>query len=174
MEISKRDGKGTYVKSLKDIRLSDGRVVGVFQGERGDNPALDILVKYEEPGKRVRTPQHLHWAIDLLLKKEHNKVLTKRLIKYLLEVWEKTVPFRTKAEQQACELRFARPENLVEFKELDRYGEYSVEFIAHILELIMIQEKTGSSKAHMFKGVLEAILNDKDIFSIVSAAGYKG
>ena len=174
MEYSLRDGKGTKSKSIKEFKLKDGRVIGVFQGSRGQNPDLDIIVKYQEKGKDVRTPQHIHWAIDLLIKKEHNKELTKKFIRYLLGMWDKIQPFRNKEEQQKCELKFTNPENMKEFEELNKYGEYSVEFIGHILELIMIQEKTGNIQAHMFKETLEAIYNDKDIFSIVSKATYTG
>ena len=169
-------GKGK-INSLKDFNLSDGRIIGVFQGARGENPYLDIIVKYKDKytkGKICRTPQHIHWAIDLLIKKEHNKELTKRFVSYLLNMWQKIEPFRDKEEQQKCELKYTNPENLKEFEELNQYGEYSIEFIGHILELIMMQEKTGSAKAHMFKGVLEAIYKDKDIFSIVSKATYRG
>jgi len=35
---------------------------------------------------------------------------------------------------------------------------------------MMIEEKTGLSTAFMFKGVLDAIIQEKDIFSIVSKA----
>ena len=169
-------GRGR-VNSLKDFKLSDDRIIGVFQGSRGENPELDIIVKYKDKyvkTKTCRTPQHIHWAIDLLIKKEHNKELTKRFVGYLLNMWQKINPFKNKEEQQRCELRCTNPENLKEFEELNCYGEYSIEFIGHILELIMIQEKTGSAKAHMFKGVLEALYNDKDIFSIVSKATYSG
>ena len=174
MEYSKRDGKGTKAKSFKEFNLKDGRIIGVFQGSRGQNPDLDIIVKYKEKKKQVRTPQHIHWAIDLLIKREHNKELTKKFIRYLLIIWNKIKPFKTKAEQQKCEMRFTNPENLKSFEELNQYGEYPIEFIGHILELIMIQEKTGNVKAHMFKETLEAIYEDKDIFSIVSKATYTG
>ena len=169
-------GRGR-VNSLRDFNLSDGRIIGVFQGGRGENPELDIIVKYKDKyvkRKTCRTPQHIHWAIDLLIKKDHDKELTKKFVSYLLNMWQKIIPFKNKEEQQKCELNYTNPENLKEFEELNRYGEYSIEFIGHILELIMIQEKTGSAKAHMFKGVLEAIYNDKDIFSIVSKATYSG
>gem|GEM_PF-6623968 len=89
-------------------------------------------------------------------------------------MWGRAEPFRNKEEQQRCELKYTNPDNLKEFEKLNQYGEHSVEFIGRILELIMIQEKTGSAKAHMFKGVLEAIYNDEDIFSIVSRATFKG
>ena len=174
MQFSIRDGKGTKAHSFKEFVMKDGVKVGVFQGARGQNPDLDIIVKYQQPGKAVRTPQHLHWSIDLIIKKEHNKELTKKFIEYLLNMWYKVQPFKTKEEQQKCELRYSSRDKLKEFEPLDKYGEYTVEFIACILELIMIQEKTGLATAFMFKGVLEAIYKDKDIFSIVAQARYNG
>ncbi len=60
MQYSLRDGKGTKATSFKEIELNDGVVIGVFQGSKGNNPDLDIIVKYQKSGGRVRTPQHLH------------------------------------------------------------------------------------------------------------------
>lgn len=174
MRISKRDGSGEYITAFKEFRLKNGTVIGVFQGSRGENPALDIIVKYREPGKQVRTPKHLHWAIDLLIKKEHDPNLTKMFVYYLLSMWDKVVPFRSKEEQQECLLRYSGDEYLSKFYDLDKYGEYSVEFIAKVMELIMIQEKTGLATAFMFRGVLESIYEGKDIFSIVASAGFNG
>ena len=103
-----------------------------------------------------------------------NKELTKKFIEYLLNMWYMIQPFKSKEEQQKCELRYCSRDKLKEFELLNIYGEYTVEFIACILELIMIQEKTGLATAFMFKGVLEAIYKEKDIFSIVAQARYNG
>ena len=166
--------KGERHESFKEFRLRDGTVIGVFQGTYGEKPDLDILIKYVEPGKRIRTPQHIHWAIDLLIKKEHNTPLTRKFLGFLLEVWNQTLPFATKKEQQSCDLHFSSDEKLNEFSELDDYGEYSVEFIAKTMELMMIEEKTGREGAFMFRDVLESLLAGKDIFTIVSTARYNG
>src|SRR3989344_2077920 len=66
----KKDGKEHI--AVKTIKLTDGTVIGVFEGERGHNPDHDILIKYQEQGKRLRTPKHIHWVIDLLIKMEKN------------------------------------------------------------------------------------------------------
>lgn len=73
MEISKRDGTGERQRSFKDFVLANGTVISVFQGSRGQKPDLDIIVKYQERRKQVRTPKHLHWAIDLVIKKNINR-----------------------------------------------------------------------------------------------------
>jgi hypothetical protein len=159
--------------SFKEFRLKNGFIIGVFQGDRGKNPDLDIIVRYRKGIGNVRTPQHIHWAIDLLIKREHNRQLVEDFVRYLMGLWDKVKPFASKEEQQTCELRFTGAGELGKFEELDQYGEYPVEFIVHLIELLMIQEK-NSDKAFMFKGVLEAILKGKDIFTIVSAAGFRG
>lgn len=164
------------ITSIKEFQIDDQTIVAIFQGARGDRPELDIIIKYTDKSSkgRVRTPKHIHWAIDLLIKKEHNEDLTKKFIIYLLDVWNNVQPFKTKKDQQNCTLIYSQPNQLRDYLDLNNYGEYSIQFISTILELIMIQEKTGSMKAHMFKDTLEAILNDKDIFSIVSRATYIG
>ncbi len=160
--------------SFKEIPTKKKIVIGVFQGNRGANPDLDVIIKYQEPEQQVRTPKHLHWTIDLLIKKEHNRTLTLEFIKFFLDMWDKVKPFTTKAEQQECELTESTDAYLKRFESLDQYGEYSVEFISKVIELLMIQEKTGLKEAFMFKDLLQAIYDEKDIFSIVSAASYNG
>ncbi len=174
MEYPLRDGKGTKAKSFHEIELEEGTKIGLFQGSKGKNPDLDFIVKYQEKGKSVRTPRHLHWTIDLLIKKEHNRELTLNFVKFLLDMWESVKPIRSKEEQQNPPLKFSTKERLEEFGELDGYGEYSIEFMSTVIELLMIQEKTGMEGAFMFKGVLEAIYNEKDIFSIVAQARHSG
>ena len=159
---------------IKEFLLEDGTKIIVYQGTFGNNPDLDIKVKYREPGKRERTPSHLHWAVDLMLKKEHNAELTKEFVRFLLEMWEKVSAFKTKEEQQVCQLKYSGRDQIFQYFPLNSYGDYSVEFIAKIMELLMIQEKTGLATAFMFKGVLESIYTDKDIFSIISSARFNG
>ena len=147
------------IKAFKEFALKDGTIIGIFQGSKGKNPELDIVVKYKDSYTKsvVRTPKHIHWVIDLLI-----------------YMYDKIAPFKTKAEQQKCELKFTNPENIKKFEELDKYGQYSIEFIGHVIELLSIEEKTGFEGAFMFKEVLTALKNKKDIFSIVSSATHNG
>ena len=83
-------------------------------------------------------------------------------------------PFRSKAEQHRCELRQTTREKLKRFGPLDGYGEYKVEFIGHLIELMMIMEKTGMDKAFVFKELMDSILREDDIFTIVAKATQVG
>jgi len=172
--VKTKSGETTKLTAIKEFKLKNGTVIGVFQGSYGSCPDLDIIVKYQERGKRVRTPAHIHWAIDLLIKKEHNPELPLEFIKYLRDMWEKVQPFTSKSEQQKCELNLTSPNDLKKFEELDKYGKYPVEFIGHVIELMMIEEKTGDRDAFMFKGVLDALYSGAEIFQIVQKATYRG
>jgi len=77
--------KGKLHKSFKDIICSNGTVISIFQGERGENAELDIRICYKDKYTKgpKRTPKHIHWVIDLLIKKENSRELTMEFIRYL-------------------------------------------------------------------------------------------
>ena len=165
--------------SLQEFDVDNGdTIIAVFQGSRGGNPALDIIVKYHQRGKQLRTPKHLHWAIDLLIKKQHRGALTDEFVEFLIALYDQLQPFDSpadRADRLENQIGVAFNEELLErFQQLNEFGEYSVEFTGYILELMGICEKTGNPKAFMFRRVLSAIMDGQDIFGVVSAAGYSG
>ena len=164
---------------IKEFKLNDKRnaIVWVYQGSRGDQRNLDIKVKYWDnlsKTKSGRTPKHIDWVIDILLKKEHNRELTLAFVKYLLDTYDRIEPFNTKDEQQKCELKYTRTDELKKFEPLNQYGQFSIEFLGCVMELLSIEEKTGSAKAHMFRDVINALLTSNDIFAITNTATFRG
>ncbi|MFH1752354.1 MAG: hypothetical protein ABH821_05460 [archaeon] len=166
----KQDGKEHI--SIKEIGLSDGTVIGIFEGSRGANPDHDILIKYQEKGKRLRTPKHIHWVIDLLIKKEHNKELTVKFMKYLRAMYEKVEAFKSKKDRERCVIKETTYEKLRKFKKLNQYGEYKVDFIGHLIELMIKMEKNTPQEkpARVFRELMDALIQEKEIFVIVSKA----
>ena len=77
--------KGVNHKPITYWKTDGVTEVAIYQGSRGERPDLDFIVKYKEEGKRLRTPSHTHWIVDLLVKAEVNKVLLVS-IPYLLLV----------------------------------------------------------------------------------------
>ena len=75
LEGSKYRNNNTQ-KSIMDIKIDDNYTIYVFQGNISKN---DILIKYSKNGKRMRTPKHIHWVIDILLKEQINKLVSKGL-----------------------------------------------------------------------------------------------
>ena len=158
--------------SIKEIKLSDGTTIGIFAGNRGANPDHDILIKYQEEGKRLRTPKHIHWVIDLLIKKEHNKELTLRFMNYLREMYDRVEAFKSKEDRALCFIKETTSSKLKEFEELNKYGEYKVDFIGHLIELMIKMEKNTppDKPAKVFKELMDAMIHEKEIFVIVSKA----
>ena len=76
---------GKELTSIVDIFFDNNYTIYVFQGNISKN---DIIVKYSEEGKRMRTPKHIHWAVDLLLKLQAEKELTRNFIKEIRHDWE--------------------------------------------------------------------------------------
>lgn len=158
--------------SIKEITLNDGTIIGIFEGDRGFNKDHDIIIKYQEKGKHVRTPKHIHWVIDLLIKKQHKPKLTLKFMKYLRAMYDKVEGFKSNEERANFVLKETSKERLKPFKKLDKYGEYKVEFIGHLIELMIKMEKNTSPEkpARVFRELMDAMIQEKEIFTIVSKA----
>lgn len=138
---------------------------------KGRKSPLDFKVRYQEPGKHVRTPKHIHLIIDLYMKKTGNKELTMKLVDHIINnIILKVKP----AESFPPKLQIFSPEHVSKFEELDKYGEYPVEFLLVITELIMIQEKTNYPGGVMNLKLFRSFRKEDDIFSVVSAATFRG
>jgi hypothetical protein len=146
----------------------DNIKVFVSKGTKVESP-YDFRVHYQEPNKRVRTPKHIHLIIDLYIKLSRNQELTLKLVDYLIDMMKK-LKSETKYPPS---LQIYDKRDISQFEELNRYGEYSVEFILLVTELIMIQEKTNYPNGTMNIKVFERFRNKHDdIFAVVSAATF--
>ena len=153
--------------------------VAIYQGTLSE---YDVLIKYRqlENGKwsRIRTPKHIHWAVDLLIKQHLENNETERLLEHLMWVWDNNIqPIRSEDERT----RLLNPQILLdevneeasEYPALAEKGEYSVKFLLLLARLLMIQEKTNYEGAFMFRELLEQLKEHKDIFKIVSTATHR-
>jgi len=170
MEFKPRGQPKKY--SIKEIPLSDGTIIGVFEGNRGFIKDHDIIIKYQEKGKHVRTPKHIHWVIDLLIKKQHKPELALKFMKYLREMYDRVEGFKSKEDRAQFILKETSKEKLRPFEELNKYGEYKVEFIGHLIELMIKMEKNTPPEkpARVFRELMDAMIQEKEIFVIVSKA----
>jgi len=167
--------------TLLDVfKIGKNYILGVYEGRLSPN---DILIKYrqkERDGKwsRIRTPKHIHWAVDILMKMQKEKELTQRFLRFLLKKWEKVKPIESSSDRlELINVHKYIEENSKEinkFKDLNKAGEYSIEFLIILAELLMLQEKTNKRDAYMFKNLLTALLEGEDIFKIVSIATHRG
>jgi hypothetical protein len=149
--------------------MNDDTLIAIYQGFRGENPELDFILKYKEHGKRLRTPSHTHWIVDLLVKSEQNKNKVGRFIGLMLERYYQLEPFSTVEERNQYELE--EPFRIdVEFDDLNGYGYYKMDTLTSFIELFSINEKQTSG-AFMFKTLLELVKDycdgKKDFYQVV-------
>ena len=163
---------GPRVESLNQFELDDGTTVAIFQGFRGENPDLDFIVKYKEPGKRLRTPSHTHWIADLIVKGEVDKANTLSLVNELIEIYDNVSPFNSAEERDTYELIYAQELPIV-YSKLDSVGSLSLELIGTLVELFSKCEKQTTG-AFMFRNMLtlvrDYLMGKKDYYQIIGTS----
>jgi len=170
--------KGETFAPLKIFTPDDKTVVGVYQGTLSK---YDILIKYRQQHKnhgwsRIRTPKHIHWAVDLLLKMHADKRKIGDFLDFLIKVWCQTKPIRNPDERNKVldirNLLNRHKDKIQEYQDISQFGEYKIEFLILLAKLLMIQEKTNREDAYMFKNLLYALKKGEDISKIFSISTY--
>ena len=158
---------GVEYHPLKTWSFNDQTEVGIYQGFRGENPNLDFIVKYKEKGKRLRTPSHTHWIVDLLVKCEYSKEIVGEYVQKMLDYYERTEPFNSVDERNNYELSFYPT---FDYDSLNQHGYYSIETLTAFIELFTKCEKQTTG-AFMFKTLLQLVKDycdgKKDFYQIV-------
>lgn len=163
---------------LLSFQVGNDYMIGVYQGSLSQ---FDIIVKYKQKEKgrwsRLRTPKHIHWAVDIIIKQHMLPAVTQLFIDELIVFWNQTTSITSLAERN----QFLNAQSLLHsanaiarnYQNLNGKGEYSVEFLCVLAILLMRQEKTNNPNAYMFKKLLEALRAKDDIFKIVSVATHR-
>ena len=164
---------GKNKKAILEIDF-DNYTLYVFQGEFSK---FDILIKYKKANLRLRTPKHIHWAVDVLIKMQGQKRLVNKFLIKVKDVWNDCAPLPDNDYETLRSLIENNIEKigLDEYKKLNKYGEYPVDFLFVLMLLLSLQEKTNRPDAYMFGNILDELLEtDYDIFKVVSTAGFSG
>jgi len=161
--------KGVNHKPIKYWKTDNVTEVAIYQGSRGERPDLDFIVKYKEEGKRLRTPSHTHWIVDLLVKAEVNKPALLGYVNDMIDLYDGTTPFKTVEERNVYTLK--QPTLMSsKYRVLQGHGYYSIETLTSFIELFSICEKQ-STGAFMFRGLLTLVKQycegTKDFYQIV-------
>ena len=159
------------------IPINGTYILGIYKGTLS---AFDILLRYRqkegERWSRIRTPKHIHWAVDMLIKHYSEPHETDLLLDSLLNQWEQTVPLESKEAQEYLlsseRLLDDVNDEAMKYDNLAGKGENSVKFLILIAKLLMVQEKTNRHDAYMFKNLLEKLKEHRNIFEIVSTATF--
>ena len=167
--------KRLKLKPISVIRLNDSYILAIYPGRKSD---ADIIIKYRQKLKNgkwsnIRTPKHIHWTVDLLIKSYSNRELTSKFIDELMKVWEKIQPIKSKEERDKLSLEQLLEydqETIEKFKELSKYGEYNIKFLILLAQLLMLQEKTNYPHGKIFQTLLKKLKQGEDIFTILATA----
>ena len=149
-------------------------IIYVFQGNLSQ---FDIVIKYKKDGKRIRTPKHIHWVVDILMKMQGNEELAKKYLLAIQKCWNTCVPLSNNDFETLKGLieNGEKDIEIEQYFDLNAFGEYDVEFLYVLMELLAVQEKTNRADAYMFGKIIEELLEaDRDIFKIISTAGFGG
>lgn len=171
--------KGVLHEPIKTLRVNDGIIISVYKGSFSK---FDILIKYRQKSKngkwsRIRTPKHIHWTVDILMKMQSYKKLTKEFIDFFINIWNNTNPIETERRRQSIDLQSLLQLNkreIEKFKKLSKCGEYNVRFLILLAKLLMIQEKTNLADAYMFRNLLDSLKEGQNLFNILSKASHTG
>lgn len=170
------------IQPIAIIPVNGKYILGVYKGVLSE---FDILLRYRQKDitqksgwSRIRTPKHIHWAVDILLKMQSNEKETKRFLDFLILSWENSIkPLKSENDQKKLlninTLLKEVNKEAKTYESLAEKGEYSIKFLILIAKLLMVQEKTNMEKAFMFKQLLFALKEGQDIFKIVSIATHK-
>ncbi len=168
-------------RPLNAFKINDLYVIGVYEGKLSE---YDIIIRYRQKNKntgewsKIRTPKHIHWTVDMLLKMLSSPELTREFLDFLAERWEKVEPLRSEEERKLRTsyeyIAKTYEKELDRYFELGKYGEYSIKFLIFLAELLMTQEKTNREDAYMFRKLLDAIKRGEEIYKIISIATLKG
>lgn len=108
------------------------------------------------------------------MKLQGNPSLTKSFLQTMKKYWDNCKPLQNndfESIKKIAEYKF----DSNKYTDLNRYGEYDIEFVFSLIRLLSVQEKTNRVDAYMFGKILDELLKDSlDIFKIVSTAGFGG
>lgn len=143
--------------------------IAIYQGNRGQNPELDFIVKYKEEGKRLRTPSHTHWIVDMLIKSGAGRQELMKYVVDMIKIYDDTIPFKTIQERNDYVLIYPN-KMLSKHRTLQGHGHYSIETLTSFIELFSICEKQNDG-AFMFRGLLSLVKEycegKKDFYQII-------
>ena len=143
----------------------NGTVIGVSPGKKSTH---DFRVRYRAVGKRLRTPKHIHIIIDLYMKLNGNEKLTMVLVDHIISVIGQLRPVKSYPPK----LQIFHPRAIKKFASLNKYGEYSVDFLLVVSELIQIQEKTNYPKGNLNLSLFTQFRQKSEIYNVVGTATF--
>ena len=97
MKLPSMINKG--IEPLYSTKVNGKYIIAIYQGQISE---FDILIKYRqfenEKWSRIRTPKHIHWTVDMLIKLYQDENTTQEFLDRLISLWTETKGIKTKTE----------------------------------------------------------------------------
>lgn len=144
----------------------------IYTGSKNPN---DIRLRYKKTDTQMRTPKHMHWLLDLILKKEKYPQLTNEFVEMLIDKYSKITTLPTPGFDDYKDFcRKLLEENLRKYKSLSKAGEYQVEFLYLMITLLIAQEKTNYPSGGLFQEMLKSLQYEKvEVFKLLGSEWWK-
>lgn len=146
-------------KAINTYVTTDGIIIGMFQGDRGQFPEIDFIVRILKPGvdERPFPPPHSYWVVDLMMKIIVFRNDVRKILEFYLEFYDTVVPFETQQARENYKLKTV--ERITkEYKHIEQSCTLSLEYVATIIELFCLNEKRNEG-AYMFRDLLKILLD---------------
>jgi hypothetical protein len=148
-------------------KTSRGVEILVERGKKQESQYA-FIIRYRDPATRagrIRTPKHIHPIVEMYVKQAYNPNLTLQLRDHILLVFDQVQA----VTQFPPHLQVFKPSDTIPFAPLDAVGEFSVEFLLVVTELLFIQEKTNYPQGSLTRNLYVAF-GVRDRFQVVQAA----
>lgn len=146
-------------KAINTYVTTDGVVIGMFQGSKGQFPKIDFIVKILKSGadERPFPPLHSLWVVDLMLKINDYKKEVREILTYYIKFYDDLVPFQSANARKDYKLQTV---NYIvkKYSHLEQKHTLSLEYVAIIIELFCLNEKRNKG-AYMFRNLLQKLLD---------------
>ena len=105
----------------------------------------------------------------MYVKHAHNPLLTLKLKEHILTMLSQIKPVNSFPPN----LQFFKPTHIEQFKDLDRVGEFNIEFLLVVTELVAIQERTNYPTGTLTESLYKSF-GVKDRFQVIQKAVWRG
>ncbi len=146
-------------EAINTYKTVDGIIIGMFQGQRGQFPKIDFIVKILKPGKEEKSfpPLHSLWVVDLMLKINDYKKEVNEIIKFYISFYNKLTPFENAKSRKGYKLVTVN-KIVNKYKHIEQVHTLSLEYVSTMIELFCLNEKRTEG-AYWFKNLLQKLLD---------------
>lgn len=161
-------------KAINTFTTDEGIKIGMFQGNRGQFPEIDFVVKILKPGinEKLIPPLHSFWVVDLMMKIPDFNGEVIQILEYYIDFYGIVNPFQT--PENRVNYNFQTLDYIQNnFNHIEQEHTLSLDYVCKIIELFCLNEKRNEG-AYMFLNLLNTLLEyarkEVDYITVIQAS----